>query len=64
MAMANMIGPLSGAFLAGALGMRSVFVATAALYGLGLVFVLSRFRQLPNRVGGVRPSLVPADPVD
>jgi MFS transporter, DHA1 family, multidrug resistance protein len=63
-AMSNMIGPLSGAFLGAALGMRSVFVATAVLYGVALVFVLSRFRQLPSSVGGARPSLVPPDPVE
>jgi DHA1 family multidrug resistance protein-like MFS transporter len=63
-AMANMIGPLSGALLGGALGMRSVFVATSALYGVGLVFVLLRFRKLPSRADTVRPSLVPAHPVE
>ena len=60
--LANAIGPLSGAFLGGALGMRSVFWATAVLYIVGLVFVLSRFRQLPRRVDGVPQSLVPAEP--
>ena len=63
-AMANMIGPLSGALLAGALGMRSVFVATAALYGVGLVFVLLRFRHLPSRADTARPSIVPAHPLE
>jgi DHA1 family multidrug resistance protein-like MFS transporter len=63
-ALANMIGPLSGALLASALGMRSVFVATAALYGVGLVFVLVRFRHLPSRADTVRPSMVPAHPVE
>ncbi|HJX65661.1 MAG TPA: MFS transporter [Polyangia bacterium] len=64
LSLANAIGPLSGAFLAGALGMRSVFLATAALYVVGLVFVISRFRQLPRRVGEVLPSFVPADSVE
>jgi MFS transporter, DHA1 family, multidrug resistance protein len=62
--LANAIGPLSGAFLSGALGMRSVFVATAALYFVGLAFVLRRFRQLPRRVDGAPHSLVPAEPLD
>jgi predicted MFS family arabinose efflux permease len=62
--LANAIGPLSGAFLAGALGMRSVFLATAALYMVGLVFVIFRFRQLPRQVGEVLPSFVPADSVE
>jgi DHA1 family multidrug resistance protein-like MFS transporter len=64
LSLANAVGPLSGAFLAGALGMRSVFSATAALYMVGLVFVISRFRELPSRVGEVPPSFVPADSVE
>jgi DHA1 family multidrug resistance protein-like MFS transporter len=63
-ALANAVGPLSGAFLGGALGIRSVFLATAALYVVGLMFVLSRFRQLPGRVDDVPQSLVPADPLE
>jgi len=66
--LANAIGPLSGAFLGGALGMRSVFLATAAVYVVGLVFVLSRFRQLPRRMDNVMDnvpeSLVPAETVE
>jgi MFS transporter, DHA1 family, multidrug resistance protein len=60
--LANAAGPLSGAFLGGALGMSSVFYATAVLYIMGLVFMLSRFRQMPMRVGDVRDSLFPPDP--
>jgi len=64
LSLANVIGPLSGAFLGGTLGMRSVFFATAALFIVGLVFVLSRFRYLPRRVGDVPPNLMPADTVE
>jgi DHA1 family multidrug resistance protein-like MFS transporter len=62
--LANVIGPLSGALLGGSLGMRSVFLATAILYAVGLVFVLSRFRRLPARVEEVPESLAPAEPVE
>jgi DHA1 family multidrug resistance protein-like MFS transporter len=64
LSLANAIGPLSGAFLGGALGMRSVFLVTAALYLVGLVFVISRFRELPSRVGELPPSFVPPDSVE
>jgi len=64
LALGLFLGGLSGALLGGALGMRSVFVATSALYGVGLVFVLLRFRKLPSRADTVRPSLVPAHPVE
>jgi MFS transporter, DHA1 family, multidrug resistance protein len=64
MSLANVTGPLSGAFLGGALGIRSVFLATAALYMVGFVFVLSRFRRLPAHAEEVRESLAPADPLE
>jgi DHA1 family multidrug resistance protein-like MFS transporter len=62
--LANAVGPLSGAFLAGAIGMRSVFLATAALYLLGLGFVLARFRALPARVDQAPPSLAPPETLE
>jgi MFS family permease len=64
LSLANVTGPLSGALLGGTLGMRSVFFATGVLFMVGLVFVLSRFRYLPRRVGDVPPSLMPADTVE
>jgi len=62
--LANAVGPLSGAWLAGGVGMRSVFVATAALYVAGLGVVLARFRGLPRRGEEAPPSLVPGEPVE
>lgn len=61
-ALANAAGPLSGALLGGAFGIRSVFGVTALLYLAGLAFVLRRFGQLPARVDDAPQSLVPADP--
>jgi DHA1 family multidrug resistance protein-like MFS transporter len=63
-ALANAIGPLSGAFMGGALGMRSVFFATAALYLVGLAIVLRRIRQLPRRIDGAPSSIAPPEPVE
>ncbi|MDD3179915.1 MAG: MFS transporter [Opitutaceae bacterium] len=59
--LANAIGPLSGAFIGGALGLRSVFWATAVLYIVGLVFMLSRFQQLPSHARHTAQGIVPTD---
>ncbi len=61
LSLANAIGPLSGAAVGAALGLRSVFFATALLYALGLVFVLCRYRQLPNSVDAAPRELAPPD---
>lgn len=59
--LANAAGPLSGAFLAGAVGLNAVFIATAVLYSLGLGFLIARFRGLPAHVRELRPSLAPPE---
>lgn len=64
LSLANAVGPLSGAFLGGALGMGSVFLATAILYVLGLVFVLARYRYLPTRVNEIPQTLGPTEPLE
>lgn len=63
-ALANAAGPLSGAFLGGAFGIRTVFWATSLLYLAALAFVLRRFQQLPVRVDDAPQSLVPAEPLE
>jgi DHA1 family multidrug resistance protein-like MFS transporter len=62
LSLANAAGPLTGAFLGGALGMGSVFLATSIFYFAGFAFVLSSFRRLPKRgMGGSQPT-GPVDP--
>jgi DHA1 family multidrug resistance protein-like MFS transporter len=61
--LANAVGPISGAFLGGALGMRSVFVATALLYVLGLSLILRGYRRLPRRADNAPQSITPPEPV-
>jgi DHA1 family multidrug resistance protein-like MFS transporter len=63
-ALASALGPLSGAITGGTLGMRSVFLATAFLYVVGLAFVLSRLRELPSPRKDASLALVARDPIE
>ncbi len=50
-AMANAVGPISGALIATQLGMRTIFTVTGALYVLGCGWMLAglRRRTLPSQ---------------
>ncbi|MGE5620686.1 MAG: MFS transporter [Sphingomonadaceae bacterium] len=65
-AMANFVGPLSGAAITTHLGLRSIFAITGALYILAYGWVIAGFRRSPmpapaSRIEVAGSSHVPAD---